>query len=114
MEIRVCPECNKAFYTTVEISPTCHHCGHILLDRRTRKRTKTKTDFTFYIEGIEREATLIDFSKYGARIICSGDAFSVNTILDLKIDEHKIHETAKAVWMKKRKESRVIAGLKFL
>jgi predicted RNA-binding Zn-ribbon protein involved in translation (DUF1610 family) len=115
MDIRVCPECKKAFYTAaVEHPPPCPRCGHVLLDRRTQERKATATNFTFFIEGKKRSATLLDFSKEGARIIYSGKTFPVNSVLDLSIDELNIHGTAKAVWTMKLTNSRSTTGLKFI
>jgi hypothetical protein len=115
MEIRVCPECNKAYYTAaVEYRPPCPHCGHVLLDRRTQERTITAKDLSFFIEGTERSATLIDLSKDGGKIIYDGESFPANTTLDINIDELNIHRTARAVWTKELTGSKVTAGLKFL
>jgi DNA-directed RNA polymerase subunit RPC12/RpoP len=47
MEIRVCPECDRAFYTAaVEYPPPCPHCGHELLNRRKQETAITVKDFT--------------------------------------------------------------------
>jgi predicted RNA-binding Zn-ribbon protein involved in translation (DUF1610 family) len=114
MELRVCPECKKAFYTAaVEYPPPCPRCGHVLLDRRTQERKATTTNFTFLVEGKKRSATLLDFSKEGARIIYGGKTFPVNSVMDLSIDKLNIHGTAKAVWTKKI-DSKSTTGLKFI
>ncbi len=99
MVLRVCPSCDRAFYTiSREYCPSCPYCRYVLADRRTHERIRTSVEFSFSNGGPDREATLIDFSTTGARIIYQGQSLPVNMIININIDEVNIHGPAKVVW----------------
>lgn len=115
MELRVCPECNKAFYARrVGEIVACPHCGFILYDRRRKKRVRRELAFYLSMEGRVVQATLRDYSKDGLRIAYEGKAPRPDTVLDISIDELDIHRHAQPVWSKKMSKSTVSAGLKLL
>ncbi|HXI09382.1 MAG TPA: PilZ domain-containing protein [Thermodesulfobacteriota bacterium] len=115
MELRVCPECNKAFYArrAGEVV-ACPHCGFVLYDRRRKKRVLRELAFYFSMEGRVVQATLRDYSKDGLRIAYEGDALRPDAVIDISIDELDIHRHAQPVWSKKMSKSTVSAGLKLL
>lgn len=115
MELRVCPECDKAFYAPIEEDYiNCPHCGFVLLERRTSKRFSKKLDFTFTFNGNKVPAKLEDYSADGIRAHYKGQGLSVKTMLDLNIDELDIHRRAKAIWTKKLSGSISMSGFKLL
>lgn len=114
MEIRVCPDCDKAFYALRDaIHLVCHHCGYMLLDRRSNDRTASNLDFTFTYRGKSIKARLKDYSESGLRILYRGRALQVESVLDIKLNKLGIHSTAKAVWTGSVSRSLYSSGFRF-
>jgi len=115
MEIRVCPECNKAFYSLRESDVVaCSHCGFIMHDRRGALRTKKEVDCTIGLEGESIRVKLVDYSVNGIKIVCRGCYIKADTFLDVDIKALGIHKMAKAVWSKMVTSSSSSVGLKLL
>jgi Zn-finger nucleic acid-binding protein len=112
--IRVCPKCQKVFFELKdEEFQYCPHCGFYLMDRRDRTRIKKEVEFEITLRGAKIKARLKDYSAFGIKMEANGRVLKVNTILDIDIDELKIHRTAKAVWTEKIGGKRSLSGLKF-
>jgi DNA-directed RNA polymerase subunit RPC12/RpoP len=115
MELRVCPECDRAFYSLHDGDVVaCPHCGYILHDRRRSKRVHKEIVFTFSAGGRTVTAKLQDYSTNGMKIIYTGDALDLESLLDIDIEEINIHGTAKAVWDRRITKSTHSTGLKIL
>ncbi len=115
MEIRVCPDCDKAFYALCDaIHLVCHHCGYMLMDRRVKERTTSNLDFTFTYGGKSIKARVKDYSESGLRIFYRGSSLKVDSVLDMKLDGLNIHSTAKAVWTRSVSRSLYSSGFKFI
>ncbi len=115
MEIRVCPDCDKAFYALRDaIHLVCHHCGYMLLDRRSKERTICNLDFTFTYGGKSIRAKLKDYSESGLRILYRGRSMQVDSVLDIRLDGLSIHSAAKAVWTSSVSRSLYSSGFQFI
>lgn len=115
MELRVCPECNKALYSLHDSDVVaCPHCGFVLHDRRGALRIKKEINFTISLEGEDVPVKLVDYSAGGLKIVCKGRHIKTDTFLDVDIDALGIHKTAKAVWTKKAPGSSSSVGLKLV
>ncbi len=115
MELRVCPECDRVFYSLHDSDVVaCPHCGFILHDRRGALRTKKEINFTISLEGENIPVKLIDYSVDGLKIVCKGRDIKTDTFLDVDIKALGIHKTAKTVWSKKVSGSLSSVGLKLL
>ncbi len=115
MEIRVCPECNKAFYALRETDTlVCHYCGFVIFDQRSRQRLLADFDFNLTLLGHNVRAKLKDYSETGARIVYKGKLISEDTVLNLVIDELGIEATAKAMWSKRIAKDTYSYGLELL
>jgi hypothetical protein len=115
MEIRVCPDCDKAFYALRDaIHLVCHHCGYMLLDRRSKDRTICNLDFTFTYGGKSIKARLKDYSESGLRVLYRGRSLQVDSVLDIKLDGLGIHSAAKAVWTSSASRAVYSSGFKFI
>ena len=113
METRICPKCNKVFYSArVGGLSSCPHCRYKLFNGRCEERTRTILESAFAFGRMKRAATMIDYSRNGARIIYQGESLPVNTIIELQVDELKIQRSAKVVWTKNEK-LKSATGLRF-
>lgn len=115
MEIRVCPNCGKAFYAPRDGEQVlCLHCGFLLYDRRSTGRSQKEVGVFFYLRGIRHSATLKDYSTGGAGLEYGGKGLEVDTIVDIDIEELGVHMHAITVWSRKVSGSRYASGLKYL
>lgn len=116
MTHRVCPGCHKAFFHVAgnECCPPCPHCGYVFVEQRRNGRLKAKVDFTFHDDGLQRMATLVDFSANGARITYKGGKLPDDTDLEINVDKLNIRRSARSVWTKSLGELVLQTGLKFL
>jgi len=115
IENRICPHCEKVFYTPVEDKRVvCIYCGYVLFDRRGAQRTEKEVNFTISVEGEKIPTRLKDYSADGLKIVCRGNAIKADTFLDIDIKALGIHKIAKAIWSKKVSRSLFSAGLKLL
>ena len=115
MEIRVCPDCDKAFYALRDaIHLVCQHCGYSLLDRRIKERTICNLNFTFTHKGRRIQGKLKDYSESGARIVYKERSLPVDTILNLKLDGLNTNSPARAVWTRSVSRSLYSSGFKFI
>lgn len=115
MEIRVCPECDRAFYSLPDSDVVaCTHCGFIAFDRRGAKRVHKEVDCRFLLEGRLVRARLQDYSAGGLRMVYTGEALKADTVLDVEVEGLDVHRTAKTVWSMKISKHSVSAGLRLL
>lgn len=115
MNLRICPECSKAFFMSLLDSPArCPHCGVFLADRRTRKRERKVCPATFSIKGYILRAKTTDYSGRGAGIIFVGRNLEKGTVIDVTIGELIIKKPARMVWAKKGSGSIISAGIEIL
>ncbi|MBE9528310.1 MAG: hypothetical protein IME99_03625 [Proteobacteria bacterium] len=115
MEIRICPECNKAFYALKETDTlVCHYCGFVIFDQRGKQRLVANFDFNFTLHGHKVRAKLKDYSETGARIVYKGRLLTEDTVLNLVIDELGIEATAKTMWSKRIAKDTYSYGLELL
>lgn len=115
MELRVCPECDRAFYSLHDSDMvTCIHCGFIVYDRRGPKRVHKAFDCRFLLEGRLVRARLQDYSTNGLRMVYTGQALKADTVLDVEVEGLDVHRLAKIVWSKKLSKGSVSAGLRLL
>jgi hypothetical protein len=115
MEIRVCPQCNKAFYASPDAEClVCSHCGHVIYDRRRKERVEKELDFNIPFKGRPLPAKLMDYSEGGLKAVYKGGLLKVDTVFDLDIGELDIHAEVKTVWTKKVSKSVYASGFKFL
>lgn len=114
MQLRVCPQCYKAFYISRERDAiACQHCGHIFSERRRFGRVRDEFEIILKFNGSEISARAIDYSEAGAGIIYSGDSLEADTILDINIGMD-VRRPARMVWSRQVSRSLVSAGLKLL
>jgi len=115
MEIRVCPECDRAFYSLRSSDVVaCSHCGFVLFDRRGAKRVHKEFDCRFLLAGQVVRAKLQDYSADGLRMVYTGQALEANTVLDVEVDGLDVHRPAKTVWSMKISKDSASAGLRLL
>jgi len=115
LSLRICPACNKAFYTAdEEYCPPCPKCGYVLVEQREQDRVTQKSDFSITIKEEKRPAKTLDLSPNGARIAYEGGALPVDTVLDFNVDRLNINRTAMAVWTKQMGSGQSQSGLRLL
>ncbi len=114
VEIRVCAECSKAFYTGPdENSPACFYCGYYFI-QRSRERINTLINFTISIDDKKMPAMVKNYSETGAMILYMGEHLPVNGVIHLKVDSLSLDRAAKTVWSKQIDESKVASGVRLL
>lgn len=71
-------------------------------DRRghTRSIPDDKLDCILTADGIERQATILDHSPGGLKILLEGEPLPVDTVLKVDSVALELHKTAKIVWNK--------------
>jgi curved DNA-binding protein CbpA len=80
-------------------------------DRRLFRRYRHKSDFYIIFEGNYLKASTIDFSLSGLCIFIEGmPPLTLNSVIDLKIEDMDLDIQARIVWTKKT-ESNLIVGL---
>ncbi len=117
VELRVCPECNKAFFKGLDRGyAICSHCRYVLWDQRGEERTEGEIEASFFIEGREVPARVTDFSPSGLKVVFASllEPLPDSAILDVNVDELGLHQPAKRVWQAKAGNKAVAAGLKLL
>ncbi len=115
MELRICPECNLAFYAPVKREFLhCSHCSHPIRDRRRSSRTSGTFSVTFSMEGTTYEASVTDRSTGGARIRYYGPPLPVDSVVRLDFYELGVQKLARTVWSEVSGRGRAAAGLRFL
>lgn len=115
MEIRVCPECKKVFFACSEADILmCHHCGHILLDRRDAERISSDMDLTFRINSDEVSARLVDYSERGLKITYRGRILSTESEININIEELNLKGRARTVWTRRHSKNTHSSGLQIL
>lgn len=115
MEIKICPECNRVFYSFKSDDPlTFSHCRYNLLNKRFDKRIQTKLDSVFVCDREKKSATMLDYSINGAKIIYKGEPLPINKIIKLKVKELEINMSAKVVWTDNIEKLKFSTGLKSL
>jgi len=115
MEIRVCPECEKAFFALVDNAVVkCTHCGHVVQERRGAERVAKELDCTFSYDGHVVHAKLQDYSSGGLRMVYTGEAVSADTLRDVNVEGLDVHRPAKTVWTMQTSDHSFSAGLRLL
>lgn len=116
LSIRICPECELAFYARVDGSLICPHCGYAFIERRGAERTGREADITILFKGRKVRAKLMDYSERGARVVFRGVNSGMDTDSEVEIDicELHIHRKARAVWLSKVEGAYVSAGFTLL
>lgn len=114
IEIRVCPECRKAFYKLEEVvEVTCPHCSFFFLDRRGGDRVRCDLGITYSAGRQSGRAVLKDYSEYGARIMYEGRALTSEDEIAVDIDGLNVRARARAVWTERVSVKSALSGLKF-
>jgi len=117
VELRVCPECNKAFYKGLDREyAMCSHCRYVLWDQRGEKRTEREIETSFLFEGRELPVKVTDFSASGLQVVFA-DPLELppdRAVMDVNVDELGLHRPAETVWLKKTDQEVAVAGLKFM
>lgn len=117
VELRVCPECNKAFFKGLDREyAVCSHCRYVLWDQRGEDRTEGEMEASFSIDGREVAARVTDFSSSGLKIVFSGipEPMPDSTVLNMNVDELGLHQPAETVWQQKADNESAVIGLKLL
>lgn len=114
IEVRVCPECRKAFYKPEEAADvTCPHCSFFLLDRRGNGRVQCELDLTYSAGREKGRAVLKDYSEYGARIMYEGRALTSEDEVSVDIEGLGVRARGKAVWTERVSGRKALSGLRF-
>ncbi len=114
IEIRICPECGKAFYKPEEaVEVACPHCTFFFLDRRGGERVHCELDLSYYAGRQKGIAVLKDYSDYGARIMYEGRALAVDDEVSVDIGRLGVRARGRAVWTERVSGKRALSGLKF-
>ena len=115
MEMRLCPDCKRAFFYQLNNAPyTCPHCDYIFLKKRAFERTQKSVRCVFYFKGATRSAKTIDYSRGGVSVEYSGKPLPQNTFLDFHSNALDIHIPVRTVWSRAKNSRKAMAGLKFL
>ncbi|MBI5644321.1 MAG: PilZ domain-containing protein [Deltaproteobacteria bacterium] len=114
MQLKVCPECYKAFFIPAgRKSVICTHCYFVFSERRSAERVQRLMDMSFTIDGQMVAAKTIDYSDGGAGIIYKGDFLEKGSIVTISFGG-KLKLAAKAVWSRKVSRTLSSAGLSLL
>ncbi len=116
LSVRICPECELAFYARVDGSLICPHCRYAFIERRGARRSCREADITILFKGRKVRAKLKDYSARGARVVFRGVAGGMDTDSEVEIDicELRIRRKARAVWLREVEGSCVSAGFTLL
>lgn len=112
--IRVCPECERAFYALDEESAVCTFCGIPVVDRRGGDRVRTKVRFLMNMIGHMVPAKVEDYSGSGVLLAYNGKPLDRDLVVDLDIRELAIKVKARAVWSRTLKGNMSYTGFKFI
>lgn len=115
MEIRLCPECNKAFYANYDNEfSSCPFCGYVLYDRRHKDRVPVDVPFIFLRDGQRVTARAKDYSRTGVRIVYRGSPLEISSKVSLNIDSLPVSNgVAVAVWSRRISKTMSSAGFTF-
>ena len=116
MDIRVCPECGKAFYAAVSSAPlSCALCACFFEDKRRDKRTRKETGLTFRFMDRSYPARLKDYSEHGLRLLYAGKMLKAGSVVAVEfappLDKGGC-ECAVAVWSRKVSPAVFSSGLR--
>ncbi len=114
MELRICPECKKTFFTDGGSFIACPGCEYVLYDGRSQKRVMKKLDVVLYADDAAFSGSTIDVSEGGVKIIYDGRLVDVNSKLKLHVETMSPWRNASVVWAKRCNDVKIMAGLKFL
>jgi len=115
MRLRICPECQKAFFMPFGAERTgCPHCGVYFTDRRASKRVKREFGLRISFNGSVYTARSADLSDNGACVLFSGRQTDADAILDVNIGELRYFRRAAIVWTRQLSKTLAAAGLKLL
>ena len=91
LSIRICPECELAFYARIDGSLMCPHCGYAFMERRDSDRIGMEADITILFNGRKVRAKLMDYSERGARVVFRGMDNGMDTDSEVEIDIRELH-----------------------
>ncbi len=115
MDIRVCPECGKAFYAAPSAAPlSCAFCACFFEDTRRARRIRKEADLTFRFKDRSYQARLKDYSEGGLRMLYAGKMLRAGSVVHVEIDRENISELAVAVWSRNVSPAVFSIGLKRL
>lgn len=115
MDMRICPDCNKAFYFLENQKPySCTHCGYFFVDKRQHKRIERTADCVFFTDGLKLDGVTKDYSFGGACIEYTGEPIARDTTVQFESNMLGLHLSAKSVWTVNRPSKGVLMGLRFL
>lgn len=115
MRLRICPECQKAFFMSFDANPTrCPHCGVYFMDRRASKRIRQELNLSISFNGSVYAAKTADLSDNGACVLFTGWQPDTDSVLDVNIEDLRLFRQAVMVWARRLSKPLVAAGLKLL
>lgn len=113
--IRVCPECEKAFYAAKSPAPlSCALCACFFEDKRRSRRTRKEAGLTFRFMERSCPARLKDYSENGLRMLYAGKMLKAGSVVEVELCAENIRECAVAVWSRKLSPEVFSSGLKRL
>jgi len=115
MRLRLCPDCEKAFYSKTDgLHTVCHHCGYVVLDLRDRRRNSVELSLKCQKGFSNFMARLIDYSGVELRIAYRGESISRDTLFTLDIEDLGMHCIVRAIWTVSVEGVGMVSGLKIL
>lgn len=112
--IRVCPQCERAFYSLDEDDAACTYCGTPVTERRGGGRVRTKVRFLCNMIDHLVPAKVEDYSRTGIKLAYTGQPIDINSIVELDISELALKVKARAVWSRTMKGNRSFTGFAFI
>lgn len=112
--IRVCPKCERAFFSLDAEDAACTFCGAQVTERRGGERLRTKVQFLMKMMDNLVPANVEDYSGSGIKLAYTGKPLDINTIVDLDITALALKVKARAVWSRSEKGNVSFTGFTFI
>lgn len=113
--IRVCPECEKAFYAAEVLPPlSCPFCACFFENKRRDKRIGCEAGLTFRFMDRSRPGRLKDYSENGLRMLYAGKMLKAGSVVEVELGAENTSECAVAVWSRRLSPTVFSSGLKRL
>lgn len=101
MELRICPICEKVFYSEKDSSLVrCTYCDNIVFEARFVKRIPKELDFYMVVGTSRVKARLKDYSSDGLGIDLKNISLNKDSVIRVGIKDLNINRKARAVWTK--------------